>query len=66
MGSSTFNILLHGEPADAAALLGEGIQFDVTALRAALTNALYRIDRLQTWSELEITRLENQIERLSK
>ena len=43
---SRFNVLLHGEAADAADELSIGAA-DEGELRAALTNALSRIDRLE-------------------
>lgn len=43
---SRFNVLLHGEAADAADAL-EDVPADEQELRAALQNAMRRIDRLE-------------------
>jgi len=46
---STFNTLLHGPAAEAASILGgDNPPDDLGSLRAALTNALDRIDRLES------------------
>ena len=45
--TSQFNTLLHGSARDAANILGEGRLFTELELRAALTNALDRIDRIE-------------------
>jgi hypothetical protein len=46
--TSIFNILLHGGAADAAEVLGgDNPPETIDELRAALTNALNRIDRLE-------------------
>ncbi len=46
---SRFNTLLHGEASEAAAILGGDLDrdIDIVGVRAALTNALNRIDRLE-------------------
>jgi len=47
--SSRFNTLLHGRASEAAELLGDDHRGDdeIIELRAALTNALNRIDKLE-------------------
>lgn len=61
--ANDFNTLLHGEASDAAELLGTGRLFTELELRAALTNALNRIDHLESKLDSEVTRIENQVQR---
>ncbi len=68
--ASRFNTLLHGEAADAADVLSGDTQPGerelILELRAALTNALRRVDRLEIRLDAESARLEGQIERASQ
>ena len=68
--ASRFNTLLHGEASDAADVLSGDAQPGehelILELRAALTNALRRIDRLEVRLDSESERLEGQIERASE
>ncbi len=68
--ASRFNTLLHGEASDAADILSGDTQPGerelILELRAALTNALRRVDRLETRLDAESARLEGQIERASQ
>ena len=68
--ASRLNTLLHGEASDAADVLSgdakPGEHELILELRLALTNALRRIDRLETGLDSESTRIEGQVERLSK
>jgi hypothetical protein len=63
--TSNFNTLYHGEADEAADALEDLKEPGNSSHRAALTNALRKIAKLEARQEEEFTRLESQLERVT-
>ncbi len=66
--SDKINLYLHGELGSIADQLSgdDPERLDTVDTSALLTNICRRVDRLHDWSNSEITRLEDQIQRLNE